>query len=134
MTLLRYNALNPWREFDRFLGTLQDEGHWTPEFDIAETDEAYTLTGDLPGMVQEDIEVRLEDGILTVRGERKGADNGRQNFYRRIERRHGKFARMFHLPDTVNDEGVKATYENGVLVLTLPKQEPVDTSRVITVN
>lgn len=134
MTLLRYNAWNPWRDFDRFLGTLHDERHWTPAFDVTETDDAYTLTGDLPGMLQKDIEVRVEDGILTVRGERKTADNAGQDFRRRVERRHGNFARTFHLPDNVNEEAVKAAYENGVLVLTLPKQEPIDTARVITVN
>ena len=134
MTLLRYNAWNPWRDFDRFLGTPQNERYWTPAFDVTETDDAFTLTGDLPGMHQKDIEVRVEDGILAVRGERKTADNAEQDVRRRIERRRGKFARTFHLPDNVNEEAVKAAYENGVLVLTLPKQEPVDTARVITVN
>ncbi len=134
MTLLHHNAFNPWRDFDRLLGARQLQGNWTPAFDITETDDAYKLTGDLPGMPQRDIEVRVEDGILTVRGERKGPENGNLDRHRRIERRHGKFTRAFRLPDDVNEDEVKAAYENGVLVLTLPRQEPVDTARVITVN
>lgn len=134
MTLLHHNAFNPWRDIDRLFGSLQDDGHWTPAFDIKEADDAYTLAGDLPGLAQKDIEVRVEGGILTVRGERKGAEDADGNSYRRAERRHGKFARAFRLPDDVNDEELKAAYENGVLVLTLPKQEPVDTARVIAVN
>ena len=134
MTLLHHNAFSPWRDIDRLLGARQFHGDWRPAFDITETDDAYTLTGDLPGLAQEDIEVRVEDGILTVRGERNDAENGDQNRYRRVERRHGKFVRAFRLPDDVNEEEVKAAYENGVLVLTLPRQEPVDTARVITVN
>ncbi len=134
MTLLHHNAFNPWRDIDRLFGSLHDDRQWTPAFDIKEADDAYTLAGDLPGLAQKDIEVRVEDSILTVRGERKSADDGDRNSYRRTERRHGKFARAFRLPDDVNEEEMKAAYENGVLVLTLPKQEPVDTARVIAVN
>ena len=134
MTLLHHNAFNPWKDIDRLFGARQFHGNWTPAFDIAETDDAYTLTGDLPGLPQKDIDVRVENGILMVRGERQSADKGDTNRHRRIERRQGKFARAFRLPDNVNEEDVKATYENGVLVLTLPKHEPVETARIITVN
>ena len=134
MTLLHHKAFNPWSDIDRLFGALQDDGNWVPAFDITETDTAYTLTGDLPGLDQKDIAIRVEDSTLTVCGERKRTGKGDGAQVRRLERPRGKFARAFRLPEDVNEDEVKATYESGVLMLTLPKQEPVDTARVIAVN
>ena len=134
MTLMRYNTFNPWRDFDRFLGVLDEARAWKPAIDIAETDESYILTGDLPGLSQKDIEVRVEDGALTIRGERKAEGNGDLPRFRHLERRHGKFRRTFRLPNDVNEEQVEASYEHGVLVVTLPKQEPAETARIITIH
>ena len=134
MTLLRPNAFNPWRDFDRIFAALDQGGGWVPSFDSKVTDAAYVLTGDLPGMEQKELEVRVEDGVLTVRGERKAPEAGDAVRWHRRERPRGKFARAFRLPEDVNEAEVKATYENGVLELTLPRQEPVDTSRLIPVS
>ncbi len=134
MTLLQHHAFNPWMDFERILGAAGDEGRWAPDFDIAVTDSAYVLAGDLPGLNQKDIEIRIEDGRLTVRAERKGADRREDASWHRLERPSGKFERSFRLPEDVNDAEVKARYENGVLQLTLPREEPADTSRLIPVS
>ena len=132
MNLLHHSAFNPWRNIDRVLGAPSNEPAWTPAFDISETETAYVLRGDIPGVPQKDIEVRVEDGVLTVRGERKRQDASVR--YSRNERRYGKFVRRFRLGDTVDTERVKASYVDGVLELPLPKQEPEDTSRLIPVQ
>ena len=134
MTLMRYNTFNPWRDFDRLFGVPGEARAWKPAIDIAETDESYILTGDLPGLSQKDIEVRVEDGTLTIRGERKAEDSGDRPRFRHLERRHGKFRRTFRLPSDVNEDKVGASYEHGVLVVTLPKQEPAETARIITIH
>ena len=134
MTLMRYNTFNPWRDFDRLFGVPHEARAWKPAIDIAETDESYILTGDLPGLSQKDIEVRVEDGTLTIRGERKAEGNGDQSCICHLERRHGKFRRTFRLPNDVNEDKVGASYEHGVLVVTLPKQEPAETARIITIH
>ena len=132
MTLLPYNAFNPWREVSRFFGTPEYKTSWTPRFDITETDKAFVLRGDLPGVTQKDVEVRIDEGLLSVSGERKPtADEER---FSRRERPSGKFARRFWLPDTVDADGIKASYADGVLELTLPKQDPPDNARLIQVN
>ena len=134
MALLHHNALNPWREFDRMLGTLKKAGDWGPPFDTAVTDSEYTLFGDLPGMAQKEIEIRVEDGLLTVRGERKPSAANDAVRSQRLERPRGRFSRSFRLPEDINEDKVKASYENGVLRLTLPRQAPVDRSRLIPVG
>ena len=135
MRLLQDNSIDPWREFGRVFGGLRHDSGWVPEFDIEETDAAYVLRGDVPGMSQKDIEIRIDEGMLSVKGERQTVTNGKaQPHYARRERRGGKFARQFWLPETVDTDSVKASYVNGVVQLTLPKREPVDTSRLIPVK
>ena len=132
MRLLQHNPFIHWADPVRFLGPPRENNAWVPEFDIRETDDAFVLQGDIPGLTQKDLEVRVEDGVLSVSGERpQPADEMR---FSRRERPHGKFRRSFRLGDTVDDENVKASYEGGVLELTLPKREAVDTSRLIPVN
>lgn len=108
-------------------------GASAPAFDSEETDTAYRLSADLPGMDPKAIEVRVEDGVLTVPGERKLRVRSDKARSYHLERRHGKFERAVRLPDNVKETQVKATYRNGVLELTLPK-DPVDTARLITIN
>ncbi len=135
MTMLHRTPFNPWRDLDRLLMPKLPElpeHAWMPAFDIEETDDAYVLRGDVPGTAQKDIEVRFDDGILTVRGERTAPEA--EVRFRRSERSHGRFERRFRLPEEVDPEGMKASYLNGVLEITLSKREPVDTSRLIPVN
>lgn len=132
MTMLHRAPFYPWREVNRLLLSRTPMDGWLPAFDIEETDAAYLLRGDVPGVAQKDIEVRFEEGVLTVRGERNAPETDLP--FRRSERLHGRFERRFRLPDDIDPQGVKASYADGVLEITLPKSEPVDTSRLIPVN
>jgi len=96
---------------------------WVPPVDIFETENEWVLKADLPDVKMENIDIQIENGTLTLKGERKfqGEDNGKG--YHRVERSYGTFARYFTLPDTVDSEKVRADYANGVLTVTLPKKE-----------
>ncbi len=132
MALLFRNHRDIRRDFDRLFGLAAEAPRWKPNFDIANTEGAYVLTGDIPGVAQKDLEVRVEDGVLRVRGERGRAASGGQ--LHRKERYEGAFERRFRLPEDVQEDAIKASYKRGVLTLELPRQEPVDTSRLIPVN
>jgi HSP20 family protein len=92
---------------------------WTPAIDIKETENELIFKADVPGIEMKDIDVSIENGRLTLRGERQIEADG----WYRVERSFGKFERVFALPDTINPEGVKADYKNGTLTITLPKKE-----------
>jgi HSP20 family protein len=96
---------------------------WVPAVDIRETENALIVKADVPDMKFEDIDVRMENGTLTLRGERKFEQDKKEGGWHRVERSYGTFERVFTLPDTVDPEGVKAEYKNGVLTVTLPKKE-----------
>lgn len=96
---------------------------WTPAVDIFEDENKVVLKADLPDVDQKDIEVKLENGTLTLKGERKFESQENLKGYHRLERAYGGFVRYFTLPDTVDPEGVKAEHKNGVLTVTLPKKE-----------
>jgi len=114
--------------FDESLGENQRRGQhmvpatWTPAVDIYENSGEIVLKADLPGLVQEEIEVNLEEHHLTIRGERKPDTESGREAYHRVERPTGPFSRSFNLPPTVEEEGIKADYRNGVLTVTLPKK------------
>jgi len=103
-------------------GTL-GASNWTPAVDIYETDQNVVLKAELPGVDPKDVEIRVEDGSLYLKGERKFESDVREEGYRRIERQYGSFTRSFPLPATVNSEKATAEYKSGVLTLTLPKRE-----------
>jgi HSP20 family protein len=125
---------NPARDFARVqdemnrllggsLGTRQTESFgWTPAVDIFEDIEGVTFKFDLPEMDPNDVDVRLEDGTLTVRGERKLEREDKQEGYHRVERAYGTFARSFTLPSTLDAEKVNAEAKNGVLRIFIPKR------------
>ncbi len=94
-----------------------------PDFDLAETEKEYTITGEIPGIDAKDLKVTLADGVLTVKGEKKQEKEDNGEYYHRVERGYGCFARSFRLPDDVRAEESKAMYKDGVLKLTLPKGE-----------
>jgi HSP20 family protein len=96
---------------------------WVPPVDIKETENALVLKADVPDVKFEDINVHMENGTLTIRGERKFEAKEEKGGFHRIERAYGTFERVFDLPDTINPEGVKADYKNGVLTVNLPKKE-----------
>ena len=97
---------------------------WTPAVDIRETEHALIVKADLPEVNESDIDIRIENGTLALKGERKfEKDETGKGGYHRIERSYGAFARYFTLPDTVDAEKVAADFKNGVLTVTLPKKE-----------
>ena len=96
---------------------------WTPAVDILETENELVIKADLPDVDMKDIQVELENGTLSLKGERKFETEEKNQGYHRIERSYGSFARYFSLPETVEADKVKADYKNGVLSVTLPKKE-----------
>ena len=98
-------------------------GTWAPAVDIYETEKEIVLKADLPGVNLADVDIRVENNILTVSGERHFETEVKQDNFHRVERVYGNFARTFTLPNTVNSEKIDATYENGVLKITMQKRE-----------
>lgn len=96
---------------------------WMPPVDIQETQDAYRLSAELPGLTKEDINITLENNVLRLTGERKFEKDAKKEGYHRIERTYGAFSRAFTLPSQVNHEKVEAAFENGVLTITVPKAE-----------
>jgi len=114
--------------FGRFLegsvmpiGIAGMEGTFSPRMDIKETKGALTVTAELPGMDQKEIDVSVHDGVLTISGEKKVGKEEKGTDYHYIERSYGCFSRSFSLPDTVETEKIGAAYKDGVLTVTLPK-------------
>jgi len=95
---------------------------WAPAVDIYETENELVLKADLPAISEKDLDVRIENNMLTIRGERKFEQEVKEENYLRVERTYGSFSRSFSLPNTVNTEAIKAEYKNGVLTVQLPKR------------
>jgi HSP20 family protein len=133
------NSITRWDPFHG-LSTLQDEVNrlfessfparpdnsalttWAPDVDIYETENELVLKADLPGISEKDLDVRVENNMLTVRGERKFEQHVKEDNYLRVERSYGSFSRSFSLPNTVNTDAIKAEYKNGVLHVVMPKR------------
>jgi HSP20 family protein len=135
MPVIRYNPFNAeTEEFPAGLRLFQDSlsrlfsetgsRPWTPAVDIYETENELVLKADIPDVDPKNVGIQLENGTLTLKGERvfEQQKNGHRGFHR-IERGYGQFVRAFSLPETVDGEKVKADYRNGVLTITIPKKE-----------
>ena len=96
---------------------------WAPAVDIYETPNELVVKADLPDVNEKDIDIRVENNLLTIRGERKFENSVSEDNYLRVERTYGSFSRSFSLPNTVNAETIHAEYKNGVLTVNLPKRE-----------
>jgi HSP20 family protein len=96
---------------------------WAPAVDIYETEHNLVVKADLPDIKPEELDIRVENNILTIRGERKFEKKVEENNYLRVERAYGSFSRSFSLANTVNTEAIQADYQNGVLTLSIPKRE-----------
>jgi HSP20 family protein len=96
---------------------------WAPAVDIYETEHELVVKADLPDVKPEDLDIRVENNILTIRGERKFEKKVNEENYLRVERAYGSFSRSFTLANTVNTEAIKANYKDGVLTLVIPKRE-----------
>ena len=111
------------RMFADFIGEGFAQG-WVPPVDIFETDQhEVVLKAELPDMKREDIQLTFENGVLTIRGERKFGEEVRRENYHRVERHHGTFSRSFTLPNTVDSARISASYKDGLLTVRLPQRE-----------
>lgn len=103
--------------------TESDLATWAPAVDIFETEHELVVKADLPDVPEKDIDVRVENNTLSIRGERKFEKNINEENYLRVERAYGSFTRSFSLPNTVSPDAIRAEYNNGVLTVHLPKRE-----------
>ncbi len=94
---------------------------WVPSVDVSETEGEYQIKAEIPDVKKEDVKVTVEDGVLTIQGERKQEKEEKGRKYHRVERSYGSFIRSFTLPDLVDEEKVRAEFKDGVLNLQLPK-------------
>jgi HSP20 family protein len=146
MTLVRWNPVNDMmnlqREFDRVFNGFttkreRDEDYesavWSPMVDIIENDEKYELSFDLPGMSREDIRMNFIENTLKISGERKALEEEQERTCHRVERLTGKFYRSFNFPTQVNSDKIAASYQNGVLTVSVPKADEVK-PRQISIN
>src|SRR5258705_5100853 len=114
------------RLFSDFFGRATEEQNlttWAPAVDIFEDEHELVVKADLPDVKPEELDIRVENNILTIRGERKFEKKVDEKNYLRVERSYGSFSRSFALANTVNSEAIKADYKDGVLTLTIPKRE-----------
>lgn len=134
MSLIRWD---PWREledvFDRYSRTLGrplgqnldllSSGDWTPRADIMETEKSYQIKMELPEVSKQDVKISVDNGVLTIRGERHQEQEEKGKKYHRVERFFGTFVRSFTLPDNIDEKHIDASFKDGMLTLTVPKLE-----------
>jgi HSP20 family protein len=118
------------QEFNRLFGAAFDSQagngsirRWIPSMDLVEGQDEFVLRADLPGVDEADVNVEVEDGVLTISGERKSVRDEHKGGYHRIERASGSFSRSLTLPDGIDADAVEATFDNGVLEVRVPKPE-----------
>ncbi len=145
MSLIRYQ---PWgtdqlrKELANFFGQATDldpnahatsdvvTSDWTPAVDVKETDKEFILHADIPGVDPKDIDVHMENGLLTIKGQREAEKTEENEGYTRIERSYGQFYRRFSLPDTADAEKINAKCNNGVLRITIPKHAKLQPRKI----
>ena len=147
MSLVRYEPYNLFdrfqKEFKRmglldplFNEVLSDDNtdvaisHWRPAVDIKEEDNRFLIKADIPGVDPKDIEITMEDGVLTIKGDRVTEKDEKRDDYRRVERSRGTFYRRFSLPDTANADKIEAKGRDGVLEIVIPKHDKVLPRRI----
>jgi HSP20 family protein len=130
--LRRFNAAanGQWRGFPRYAVESQEPDHWSLAVDVVEGEDALRVSASIPGIKPEDIEVTIEDDVLTIKGETDTTEEVKEEAYRLRERRTGHFYRTLRLPDTVDMDNAATAYENGVLTITLPKVEAKKAKRL----
>jgi HSP20 family protein len=112
---------------DVFSGRTEDKeitaSTWAPAVDIYETENELVLTAEIPGLAEKDVEIKVEDNTLTLKGERKFEKETREENYHRIERSYGSFHRAFTLPNSIDADKIQAEHENGVFKIVMPKRQ-----------
>lgn len=142
-TLWRTSSPSMWdevfstrRELDRVLDRFFTPGTttmsaWTPAVDVRESADEIRVRAELPGLTREDIQVNIENNVLTIAGEKKAEVNEQEEGdWHLVERRYGRFERSFTLPRTVDAQGIAATFQDGILTVTLPKAEEAKPRRI----
>lgn len=121
------DLFRPFRLMDRFLSDFATdttpEGGWWPAVDLAETEDNFVVTAELPGLNKKDVEVSVENNVLTLSGERQVANEQEKGRWHRVERAYGEFHRSFRLPSEVDANKVDARFADGLLTVTIPKME-----------
>ena len=107
------------------LPTITRNSNWLPSVDIREIDDAYTITADLPGLKKKDVKITVNDSMLEISGERSYENKEDNGSYHRRERSYGSFHRSFHLPETVKEDKITASFKDGILTVEVPKEEEV---------
>ncbi|HKJ95095.1 MAG TPA: Hsp20/alpha crystallin family protein [Gammaproteobacteria bacterium] len=141
MAIRRYEPWGILNELSRELNRFQQGGadadtsslatsDWVPAVDIHEEQDRYLIEADLPGVRPEEIEIHMENGLLTIRGTRSSERKEAEKGYRRVERAMGTFYRRFNLPDSADADRISARSDHGVLEVTIPKQEKVQPRRI----
>jgi HSP20 family protein len=122
MTTLQDRMNRLFQDYGRGSDELMTTGSFVPPVDIYEDEHSITVKMEIPGVDQNDLDIRMENNTLTVRGERKFENEEKEENFQRIERRYGAFSRSFTLPNTVDTENVDASYDHGILRLRLAKR------------
>ncbi|WP_349431151.1 Hsp20/alpha crystallin family protein [Methylomarinum sp. Ch1-1] len=139
MAITRYEPWNLLNQLQRELDRMHEgdtEGgsiataEWAPAVDIKEDNDRFTLYADIPGVKPEDMDVSMEEGVLTIKGEKESETSTEKEGYKRIERTSGSFYRRFSLPDTADAEAITAKSKNGVLEIVIPKREAVKPKKI----
>ena len=141
--LMKWNPFAEFGTLHRELATLIDGrtsnstavAEWAPVVDIIEDDTAYLIKAELPEVRKEDVRVQLEDGVLTLSGERRIEKEEKARKYHRVERAYGVYSRSFALPEDINPEKIDASYKDGVLTVSVAKSERAQPKKIaIRVN
>lgn len=146
MNVVRYDPWNTFEKLNHELNTLFSQrgvarnsdgddsnvvtSRWTPAVDIREEQNQFVLMADIPGVDPKNIDITMENGVLTVKGERTQESREERNGFKRVERIHGTFYRRFSLPDSADAENISAKGENGVLTISIPKKEKAQPRRI----
>ena len=145
MTLVRFDPFRDLRALHRRMDRVFNEtvarrtderaneplqARWVPAVDVHESDKEITLRTELPGLSNEDVELTVEQGRLTVQGEKRFEKEESDGEYRRVESRYGTFYRSFPLPDSIDQDNIAAHFDNGVLNVTLPKTEAAKPKKI----
>ena len=111
------------RVFDAFFGQTDQGRRWVPPVDLVEAEDHFVLKADLPGLAEGDVNIEVQDGTLTISGERKAEHEQREKGWYRVERAFGRFNRSLTLPDGVDPDRIAASFDHGVLEVRIPKPE-----------
>ena len=141
MSLIKWEPLNEIENlFGRALNwpmtrsqALLGVGEWNPRVDISESDGIYLIKADIPGVPKEAIKISMDNGMLTIQGERKQEKEEENKRFHRIERFYGSFTRSFTLPEDADPSAIKASAQDGQLTVTIPRKEPVTASTAVQV-